>query len=234
MGPSAEPGLGDIRRFYAILERLAAHQGGPLRLDCCPPRAVAASRGVYFFFEPGETRSESGPGPRVVRVGTHALGLGARSTLWSRLAQHRGSPRRGNQRGSIFRRHVGLALMAAGRTPVVDGWSKGSSSTPEQRTAERDAEILVSQTIGAMSFLWLAVSDEPGPLSDRGYVERNAIALLSSAAVLTGDPPSPDWLGQHASAAEIRASGLWNVQHVGKAAEEDFLDRFDGLVARVA
>ncbi len=106
----------------------------------------------------------------------------------------------------------------------------GSSSTPEQRAAERDAEIQVSQTIGAMSFLWLDVPDEPGPLSDRGYVERNTIALLSSATARTGDPPSPSWLGQHASAAEIRISGLWNVQHVGQAMDAAFLDRLDGLV----
>ncbi|MBX9594609.1 MAG: hypothetical protein K2X46_09615 [Roseomonas sp.] len=229
-----KPGLDDLRRFYGIIDRLAANQSGPLKLASCLRNAVPASRGVYFFFERGEMRSASGAGSRVVRVGTHALGLGARSTLWSRLAQHRGSPTSGNQRGSIFRRHVGLALMAAGRTPMVEGWRIGRSSTPEQRAAERDAEILVSQTIGAMSFLWLDVPDEPGPLSDRGYIERNAIALLSSATVRTGDAPSPDWLGQHASAAEIRASGLWNVQHVGKAVDADFLDRFDGLVMRVA
>jgi hypothetical protein len=33
-------------------------------------------RGVYFFFENGEMRSETGTGPRVVRVGTHAMRSG--------------------------------------------------------------------------------------------------------------------------------------------------------------
>ena len=31
-----------------------------------------------------------------------------------------------------------------------------------------------------MSFLWLPIGDEPGPNSRRGYMERNAIALLSN------------------------------------------------------
>ena len=69
-------------------------------------------RGVYFFFENGEPRSGTGAGPRVVRVGAHGLKNGARSTLWGRLSQHRGSSRSGlgNHRGSIFRLLVGVAL----------------------------------------------------------------------------------------------------------------------------
>jgi hypothetical protein len=31
-----------------------------------------------------------------------------------------------------------------------------------------------------MPFLWIAIDDEPGAKSLRGYVERNAIALLSN------------------------------------------------------
>jgi hypothetical protein len=30
-----------------------------------------------------------------------------------------------------------------------------------------------------MPFLWLAADDDPGPSSQRAYIERNAIALLS-------------------------------------------------------
>ncbi len=70
-------------------------------------------RGVYFFRETGETRTDTGEGQRIVRVGTHALKSGARSTLWGRLSQHRGnaSGGGGNHRGSIFRKIVGAATV---------------------------------------------------------------------------------------------------------------------------
>lgn len=201
-------------------------------LRSCRRTDIAARRGVYFFFDPAEARRGSGTGPRVVRVGTHGLGAGGKSTLWSRLAQHRGSPTCGNQRGSIFRRHIGAALMQAGRLPLVDGWWVGSSTTPEQRAIERETEAAVSATIGAMPFLWLGVDDDPGPNSLRGVVERNCIALLSSDAARLLDPPTTHWLGHHARAPEIRRSGLWNVRHIGEAPEQSFLDLLERLIGK--
>jgi hypothetical protein len=52
--------LRDIHRLYRILEELESADG---RMDW-------SWRGVHFFFEPGEERITSGPGPRMVRVGT--------------------------------------------------------------------------------------------------------------------------------------------------------------------
>lgn len=43
--------------------------------------------------------------------------------------------------------------------------------------AELKAEV--SRDIGAMPFLWLKVNDAPSPGSERGSIDRNAIALLS-------------------------------------------------------
>ena len=89
-------------------------------------------RGVYFFFEPGESRSLSGTGSRIVRLGTHALANGSRSTLWQRLSQHRGNAKGdgGNHRGSIFRLLVGVALPVGatarcrllGESVAIPGW----------------------------------------------------------------------------------------------------------------
>jgi hypothetical protein len=45
------------------------------------------------------------------------------------------------------------------------------------------------------------------------------------------DPPSAGWLGHSARAQEIRASGLWNVRHVGDPVDDAFLGRFESLVA---
>lgn len=58
-------------------------------------------------------------------------------------------------------------------------WGIGNTAAAELRRSEQALEREVSKVIGAMPFLWLSVDDEPGPGSVRGYIERNAIALLS-------------------------------------------------------
>jgi hypothetical protein len=97
--------LPDLIRFYSILNRLEKTIGGPRALADCRGRMKWPARGVYFFCEAGENRSDTGEGPRVVRVGTHALKAGGSTTLWGRLSTHRGQLRSGggNHRGSIFR-----------------------------------------------------------------------------------------------------------------------------------
>ena len=87
--------LGDTVRFYQLLELLSDRVGGPRLLRNCRAGMDWPPRGVYFFFENGELRSGTGAGGRVVRVGTHGLTKGSRSTLWRRLRQHRGTSRSG-------------------------------------------------------------------------------------------------------------------------------------------
>ena len=96
---------GDLIRFYDLLDVLEQLIGGKRKLVDCSGDMDWPQRGVYFFFEPGETRKDSGFGPRVVRIGTHALKDGSHTTLWNRLSQHRGVKRTsgGNHRGSVFR-----------------------------------------------------------------------------------------------------------------------------------
>jgi len=185
------------------------------------------ARGVYFFFEPGEVR-EDGVTPRIVRVGTHGL-TRSKSTLWGRLSQHRGRmggrmPGGGNHRGSIFRLHVGMALVDAGRFPDPPGsWGARASAPREVREAEHALEQAVSSYIGSMPFLWVPVKDEPSPASDRGLIERGAISTLSNLDREPIDPPSPTWLGRHARRQKIARSGLWNVNHVDDEADFTFL-----------
>ena len=157
--------LRHIRRFYRLMAELEKRLGGARRLRKCSGSMDWPRRGVYFFRESGETRKDSGSGPRIVRVGTHALKAGSKSTLWTRLRQHRGTLAGGGwSGGSVFRKHVGKALVSR------DG----------HRPSARSLEIEASKVIGAMPFLWLAIEDGPGPDSRRGYIERNAIALLSN------------------------------------------------------
>src|SRR3546814_7804821 len=116
--------LSYLQVFYELMDRLLDTQGGPLSLSAVTSSSVSP-RGVYFFFEPGEHRSDSGDGQRVVRVGTHGLKSGAASTLHGRLRQHRGKrDGGGNHRGSIFRLLTGDALMRCGEAGDCETWGK--------------------------------------------------------------------------------------------------------------
>lgn len=83
-------------------------------------------------------------------------------------------------------------------------WGVGASASAEVRAREHALEQVVRQTIGAMFVVALPIDDDLGPASLRGYVERNAIALLSNLGRSALDAPSPAWLGRDSPSAEIR------------------------------
>lgn len=237
--------LSDLVRFYTLLDRLKRGLGDTRTLSTVSSFRDWPARGVYFFLEPLEVRQESGDGPRVVRVGTHALTAGSRSTLRQRLIQHRGQPSgRGNHRGSIFRLLVGQALVARGGLPRCSSWgvkgdiSKASTVLNVSRDTlaadEMPVERAVTNYLGSMPFLWLDVGDEPGPNSLRGVIERNAIALLSDYQRPAIDPPSPGWLGHASNRSLVRGSGLWNQRHVEEAHDPAFLVRLEMAIERTA
>ena len=197
-------------------------------LKDCDGRMDWPRRGVYFFFEDGEFRPD-GKTPRVVRVGTHAVSRGSKTKLWNRLAAHRGTQTGGgNHRGSIFRLHVGGALLRRDDTlsPKPETWARGQSAPKTIRKAEAHVEQAVSAYIGSMPFLWVDANDEPGPSSVRRIIEKNSISLLSccSSTGETADPPSKQWLGHLCPNETLRRSGLWNVNDVEGEYDPAFLD----------
>ncbi len=214
----------DLTQFYELLTQLERKLGCARRLSECSGKMDWPRRGVYFFRETGEIRTDTGRGPRIVRVGTHALKVGSGTKLWNRLSQHRGTvkPKGGNHRGSIFRLIIGAALM--GRDGwACSSWGKGNNAPKEVKLGERPLEQKVSTVIGDMPFLWLPVDDEPGPDSLRGYIERNAVALLSNCGRQPIDPPSTEWLGRYSDRERVRQSGLWNSNHVDDDYDPAFL-----------
>lgn len=229
--------LADTRRFYALLAGLEIRVGGIRRLANCTGRMNWPARGLYFFCETEKIRS--GAERRVVRIGTHGLKTGSRSTLWGRLLQHRGAADYGggNHRGSIFRLLTGIALARRDGIRLPPSWGVGSdpgaaakrlgADRANVKRAEADLETRVSRYIGAMPFLWLDVGDAPGPASDRGVIERNAIALLSGYREPAPDPPSSEWLGHFSDRERVRRSGLWNNNHVDEAYDPSFLDAME-------
>ena len=231
LAPMSDTRKRHLQRFYDLMTDLEKRLGGTRTLSECDGRMEWPRRGVYFFREPGEHRCHSGPGPRIVRVGTHGLKAGARTTLWNRLSQHRGTKRSGggNHRGSIFRLIVGTALIARDDLDYPN-WGRGGSASRDVRKNEIPLEQAVSQVLGEMSFLWLAVNDAPGPASLRGYIERNAIALLSNYRKKALDPTSSSWLGHFCNRDLVRTSGLWNQNHVVERYDPEFLDTLERFI----
>ena len=136
----------DLVHFYRILATLEKKVGGKRQLSKCDGRMEWPHRGVYFFFEPGELRTDSGNGARVVRIGTHALKVGSGTSLWNRLSQHRGmrGSGGGNHRGSIFRLLVGVAIKGRDKLERPHSWAsvailaklRGASISHAQKSCE--------------------------------------------------------------------------------------------------
>jgi hypothetical protein len=218
---------GDLEEFYEILEWLAAKTQGPHNLDRAD-RVTWPERGVYFFFEPGEHRYCS-TRFRVTRVGTHMVSANSKATLWNRLRTHRGSgDGGGNHRSSIFRSHLGAAILRRdARTGDLPHWGDQTADVAVVRESELWLEKAVSAAISTMSVVAVDVPDEAGAHSDRAFVERNAIALLSRIGS-KADPASSQWLGRSSPHPSILQSGLWNVNYVDDSSyHRRFLEVFE-------
>jgi hypothetical protein len=225
----------DLNRLYQLLDRLERNVGGTQQLKDCHGYMDWPDRGVYFFFAADERRAHSSA-LRLTRVGTHAVSTGSGTTLWNRLRTHRGAlsgsyEGGGNHRGSVFRERVGEALVERhGLHDEYPEWGDGSSADRDLRLQELNLEQRVSDYIRELPFLWVDVDDEPGPGSDRAYIERNAIALASNYGSEPIDPRTEGWLGHDSPSEKIRGSGLWNVDHVDESSDPAFLDRLAGAV----
>ena len=230
------PRIEDLDKFYDIMDALEQKVGGKRLLSECDGKMPWPEQGIYFFFENRELRENGSM--RVVRVGTHGLQEGSQSTLWERLRQHRGNTTGehkggGNHRSSIFRLHVGTALITKNGYNVPT-WGVGEDSESDVSEAELEVEIQVSDYIRAMPFLWLAVDDPPGPDSLRGVIERNSIGLLSNyekEEVL--DPAFSGWLGRYCENEKVRHSGLWNVNYIEEEYENGFLGTLKDFVRKM-
>ena len=227
--------LNDLDIFYSILEELEEKLDGKKNLEKCDGRMNWAERGVYFFFSSDETRASSSA-LRVTRVGTHAVSLGSKTSLWNRLRTHRGTMKGqhkggGNHRGSIFRLRIGEAMIEKySLNDTYPTWGKGSSAPREIRHKEYNLEKRVSNYIRSLPFIYIKINDKPSRDSDRAYIERNSIALLSNYNKAPIDPRKDHWLGLYSTKSEIKESGLWNSNHVAEKYDPRFLQIFKNYV----
>ncbi|MFW6195974.1 MAG: hypothetical protein ACOC5D_01435 [Thermoplasmatota archaeon] len=227
-----------VDRFYELLNKLEDKVNDKRKLKDCSGRMEWPERGVYFFFSNEEWR-EGGSSLRITRIGTHALTDGSSTTLWNRLIAHRGYnrgsfPNGGNQRGSVFRRIVGESIInKKDLEHEFPHWSEGSSASRDIRENEYEMEKRVSSYIRDLPFLWLKVNDKPSPDSDRAYIERNSIALISNYRKEPRDPRDEGWLGYHSPKEKIRKSGLWNSDHVTERYDPNFLNVMEEYIEKM-
>jgi len=159
--------------------------------------------GVYVFFERGETLQWRGTvKERMVRVGTHRKN----GRFKDRIRQHYGNARSlgGNKNGSVFRKHLGGALLrrANPHDDRLREWVKqGGLSFAE-------VEEMVSCVLREnFTFSCFRVDQQV----ERLALEKGLIALLAQHPL---GQPSADLLGRYAASDEIGRSGLWNTQHI--------------------
>jgi hypothetical protein len=112
-------------------------------------------------------------------------------------------------------------------------WGVGSSAGRELRLDELEMERRVSEYVRGLPFLWVDIDDEPSPNSDRAYIERNAIALVSNYGKESIDPRREGWVGHHSPVTDIEQSGLWNINHVEEEYQPDFLETLEGYIDRM-
>ena len=202
------------------------------RLDRLPlfsyPFDLAAlpGNGVYFFYEKGERCRHQGAKPQIVRVGTHRDG-----NFRSRIAEHfllnerrmeftKDNPAPHDR--SIFRKHIGRALLNKATDPYLSLWELNFTSRKirdakghlrdigKEKAIEREVTHIIRQKF---SFRFVEVADERQRMGSQG-LERALIGTLASCPQCG---PSDGWLGRYSPDVRIRESGLWLIQFLRAA-----------------
>ena len=196
--------------IHELLDPLPLH-------DFRTPTRRLPRNGIYFFYEEGEfCRHFDVIRPRIVRVGTHR----EQDRFRSRIRQHI----RGNKNSSVFRKHLGGAVLRR-RNP--DDFRLGRWLKQDTPTFEEVEELVTNRLAADFTFKCIMVKDK----KERLDLEERLIATLAKCP---GCEPSKDWLGYYAGSEEIRQSSLWNVQHVygNKHMTQQYLSKLRELVCR--
>ena len=129
---------------------------------------------------------------------------------------------RGNKNGSVFRKHLGGALLRRvnSEDPRLKEWLKqGGRSYLE-------VEEKVSRRLRENFTFSCFQVDSP---EERDVLERSLIALLAQHPI---GRPSAKWLGKHADSQKIMQSGLWNTKDINALTlTSDQLQRVEELIA---
>ncbi len=179
--------------------------------------------GIYFFYEKGEVWGHGENRQRIVRIGTHREG-----NFRSRIADHflfndakmnfdvtRPPP----HDRSIFRKHIGRALLNRSHSPYLDVWNidfmkrKNLKQYAHLRDIEKEGRIEAEVTRllrEDFSFRFIVLEGQAARMGSAGLEAR----LIGTVAQCGTCRPSSDWLGQYSPEGKIRRSGLWLVHYL--------------------
>ena len=178
-----------LNKFYELINKLEKFES----IDEFLKSEQKYSKGVYFFFDPAE-KINNGYN-RIIRVVSHGLSGKSNSTLKGRLRQHKGFLNGGgNRRVSVFRRHVGNAIIK-------------KENFDENQVRDEVLEKMISDYINSLPLAVLLFEDDA---DKRRIFEKNSIRILSNCS----ENFNKDWLGSFSIDEKISKSGLWNIQHV--------------------
>ena len=178
-----------LNKFYELINKLEKFES----IDEFLKSEQKYSKGVYFFFDPAE-KINNGYN-RIIRVGSHGLSGKSNSTLKGRLRQHKGFLNGGgNRRVSVFRRHVGNAIIK-------------KENFDEKEVQDEVLEKMISDYVNRLPLAVLLFEDYA---DKRRIFEKNSIRILSNCS----ENFNKDWLGSFSIDEKISKSGLWNIQHV--------------------
>ena len=155
--------------------------------------AIPKGGGVYIIFEKGE---KYGCYDRITRVGK------AEKPLLSRLKQHFV---REDKDYSIFRKHVGRALLNKKGLPL-DDWNRKGVKVP---VVEKEVSKYLKENA---TFCVIPLADKNEIcILEKTLIEVLAAFNCSYLAASGKTIQSDNWLGNYSVSQKIKTSGLWNV-----------------------
>jgi len=169
------------------------------------PSKVPFSNGLYFFYQKGET-SMHAPNGRIVRIGNHPR---SQNGLKRRLTMHYS----GNKNSSIFRKHLGGAILrktdpnhpCLAPAPGQGHWEKENMPTCQKcKPIETEVKKLLRNDF---RFRCIEIKDQ----NLRNTLEKKLVATVSLCPICK---PTKNWLGKFAYSENVRNSGLWNSDYV--------------------
>jgi len=167
------------------------------------PLQQLPTSGIYVFFEHGQQiLFQNEMADRIVRSGTHRMDR----RLRTRIRNHFGNVNSllGNKNGSVFRKHLGGALLRKEDPddPRLACWEEQGCRCC------KDFEETVSQELRD-NFTFSCFRADSS--EDRLKLKSGLIALFATQPL---GLPSGDWLGWHTRDKKISFSGLWNIRDV--------------------
>jgi len=178
------------RGIHEILESLPEYNSKT-------PNSELPTNGIYFFYEEGEFCTHGNEGQkRIARVGTHR----GDENFRSRINNHY----RGNKNSSVFRKHLGGAIMRR----------KDPNDRRLKQWLEQDAPTFQEIEAGVTKELNEHFSFRCIPVKDKKERLQLEEELIATIAKCDKCKPSENWLGNFAADELVRTSGLWNHQHV--------------------